>query len=69
MSLNELVGKTCVINYWVNQIAGNNHWMTDFPLCDFDADWIFNMAAIEGHTFARDPMKNIIELFGNGLIE
>ena len=52
-----------------NQIAGNNHWMTDFPLCDIDADRIFNMVAIEGHTFARDPMKNIIALFGNGLIE
>jgi hypothetical protein len=41
----------------VNQIAENNYWMTDFPLCDFDADRIFNMAAIKGHTLGWDPMK------------
>jgi len=53
----------------VNQIAGNNHWMTDFPLCDFDADRIFNMDIIKGHTLAWDPMRKIIALFGNGLTE
>ena len=42
--------------------------MTDFPLCDVDADRIFNMATIKGHTFAWDPMRNIA-LFGNGLTE
>lgn len=51
-----------------NETTGNNHWMTNFPLCDFDADRIFNMAAMEGHTFAWDPMKNILALFGNVLI-
>jgi hypothetical protein len=53
----------------VNQIAGNNHWMTDFPLCDFDADRIFNMDNIKSHTLAWDPMRKIIALFGNGLTE
>ena len=49
-----------------NKIAGSNHWMTDFPLCDFDADQIFNMATIMGHTLAYEK---IIALFGNGLPE
>jgi hypothetical protein len=40
--------------------------MTDFPLCDFDADQIFNMATIMGHTLAYEK---IIALFGNGLPE
>ena len=53
----------------MNQIAGNNHWMTDFPLCDFDADRFFNMDIIKGHTLAWDPMRKIIALFGNGLTE
>jgi hypothetical protein len=52
----------------VNLIAGNNHWMTDFPLCDFDADQIF-LVTIKGHTLAWDPMRKIIALFGNGLTE
>ena len=52
-----------------NQIAGNNHWMADFLSCDFDADRIFNMAIFKGHTFAWDPMKKIIALFGNNLTE
>jgi hypothetical protein len=38
-----------------NQIARNNHWITDFPLFYFDLDQIFNIAAIKGHTFAWDP--------------
>jgi hypothetical protein len=43
--------------------------MTDFPLCDFDADRIFNMDNIKSHTLAWDPMRKIIALFGNGLTE
>jgi hypothetical protein len=43
--------------------------MTDFPLCDFDADRFFNMDIIKGHTLAWDPMRKIIALFGNGLTE
>jgi hypothetical protein len=27
--------------------------MTDLPLCDFDADRIFNMATIKGHTLVK----------------
>jgi hypothetical protein len=42
--------------------------MTDLPLCDFDADRIFNMATIKGHTLAWDPMI-YIALFGNCLTE
>ena len=42
--------------------------MTDLPLCDFDADRIFNMATIKGHTLVWDPMMHIA-LFGNGLTE
>jgi hypothetical protein len=53
----------------VNQIAGNNQGMTDFPLCDFDADRIFNMATIKDHTLPWDPMRKIIALSGNGLTE
>jgi hypothetical protein len=53
------------------KLAGNIHWMTDFRICCFDADRIFNMAVIEGHSFALDPMGNIIlvALFGNGVKE
>jgi len=53
------------------KLTGNDHLMTDFLICDFDADRIFNMAVIEGHSFALDPMGNIIlvALFGNGLKE
>ena len=53
------------------KLTRNDHWMTDFRICGFDADRIFNMAVIEGHFFALDPMGNIIlvALFGNGLKE
>jgi hypothetical protein len=53
------------------KLTGNDHWITDFRICDFDIDQIFNMAVIEGHSFALDPMGNIIlvALFGNGLKE
>ena len=43
--------------------------MNNFPLCDFDAGKIFDMAAIDDHTFAWDPMRIIIVLLGNGLTE
>jgi hypothetical protein len=53
------------------KLTGNIHCMTDFQICCFDADRIFNMAVIEGHSFALDPMGNIIlvALFGNGVKE
>ena len=38
----------------------NDHWVTDFRICDFDTDRIFNMVVIEGHSFALDPMGSII---------
>ena len=51
------------------KLTGNDHWMDDFQICDFDIDRIFNMAVIEGHSFTLDPMRNVIlvALFGNGL--
>ena len=53
------------------KLTGNDHWMTDFRICGFDTDRIFNMAVIEGHFFALNPMGNIIlvALFGNCLKE
>ena len=53
------------------KLTGNYHWMTDFRIGDFDADRIFNMAVIKDHSFALDPIRNIIlvALFGNGLKE
>ena len=53
------------------KLTGNIHGMTDFRICCFDADRIFNMAVIEGHSFALDPTGNIIlvALFGNGVKE
>ena len=33
------------------KLTGNDHWMTDFQICDFYIDQIFNMAVIEGSFF------------------